>query len=509
MRQAKINDGWRRTQDLTNYNCQLRKIFINKIGGISNGFCLELNNGISVLCGKNGVGKSTILKSIYSYIKKSKLVSNRIDLSDVSISLIKNDISVENSDDVIVNYLEPSVECNNIISFLSNSDNISDFIEGIEPNGFLGNEKNIEIIGKIIGRVYSKIEVYEVEGALADDYTFPFIKVTLQDGIEYTCLDMGAGEYLCMYIFWFINWIDKNSILLVDEIENCISAYSQDSLMDYLAYVSSKKGIWILLSTHSETILNKVGIRNARLISNIRNSGMSVVSPKHESKYFTALGIKSRKKGVFIVEDKFSYMFLKCILNRAAADIAYDYHIVSFQDGESDIEKVVKHFNPHKRINFNLLAVFDADMHEKLERISRKTIPVVSLPSKDSLNPEQEIWNVLSNKIDELASLLGSKRDDLLQYYDQCAALNHHDRFMQLSEYLNISEEVLFNNVFNIWYCENEFLVKEFIFCIFNYSYNLTIDEINLLASELKLEIERIQLNKNILFDGRGLKFLE
>lgn len=46
-----------------------------------------------------------------------------------------------------------------------------------------------------------KIDIYEVEGALADDYTFPFIKVTLPDGTEYTCLDMGAGEYLCMYIF--------------------------------------------------------------------------------------------------------------------------------------------------------------------------------------------------------------------------------------------------------------------------------------------------------------------
>ncbi|TNS94441.1 hypothetical protein FIC06_27590, partial [Escherichia coli] len=134
--------------------------------------------------------------------------------------------------------------------------------------------------------------------ALADDYTFPFIKVTLPDGTEYTCLDMGAGEYLCMYIFWFVNWIDSNSILLIDEIENCISVYSQEYLMDYLAYISSKKSIWILLSTHSEYILNKVGIKNTRLISNISNVGINVVSPKHERKYFTALGIKPRKKGV-------------------------------------------------------------------------------------------------------------------------------------------------------------------------------------------------------------------
>lgn len=511
MRQAKFNDGWRRTQELSNYNCQLRQVLINDAKGVSDKFSLELNSGISVLCGKNGVGKSTILKSIYSCIKKNALINNRLDLSGVNISLMKSNSEVENIDNAVVNYLEPSVECNKIIRFLNDSDNINDFIEGIEPSGFLGKKENVGIIGNIIGRVYSKIEVYEVEGALADDYTFPFIKVTLPDGVEYSCIEMGAGEYLCMYIFWFINWIDKNSILLIDEIENCISVYSQEYLMDYLAHVSSRRGIWVLLSSHSETILSKVGIRNARLISNISNVGISVVSPKHERKYFTALGIKPRKKGVFIVEDKFSYMFLRGILNRAASDIAYDYHIVSFQDGESDIEKVVKHFNPHKKIDFNLLAVFDADMRDKIAKLIGKDIPVVSLPSIDGLNPEQELWNVLSKGIDKVALLLGSKSDDLLQYHEQCGSLDHHDRFMQLAEYLNVNEETLFNCIFSIWYSENIDLVHKFIFYVFKSGYDLTLEEMNLLAKEM--DIEGVQLNessnKKLLFDGKDLLFLE
>lgn len=511
MRQAKFNDGWRRTQELSNYNCQLRQVSINDAKGVSDKFCLELDNGISVLCGKNGVGKSTILKSIYSCIKKNGLVNNRLNLSDINISLKNNNHEVQDINNAVVNYLEPSVECNKIIRFLNDSDNINDFIEGIEPSGFLGKKENIAIIGNIIGRVYSKIEFYEVEGALDDDYTFPFIKVTLPDGVEYSCLEMGSGEYLCMYIFWFINWIEKNSILLIDEIENCISVYSQEYLMDYLVHVSSQRGIWILLSSHSETILSKVGIKNARLISNVSNVGISVVSPKHERKYFTALGIKPRKKGIFIVEDKFSYMFLKGMLNRAASDIAYDYHIVSFQDGESDIEKVVKHFNPHKKINFDLLAVFDADMRDKISKLIGKQIPVVSLPSIDGLNPEQELWNVLSKGVDNVALLLGTKPDDLLQYYEQCGSLDHHDRFMQLANYLNVSEETLFNYIFSIWYSENKNLVNKFIFCIFNSCYHLTREEIDLLAKEMELEGIPLDenLNKKMLFDGKDLLFLE
>ncbi|MEA4783798.1 hypothetical protein VBQ45_25880, partial [Klebsiella pneumoniae] len=155
MRQAKFNDGWRRTQELSNYNCQLRQVSINDAKGVSDKFCLELDNGISVLCGKNGVGKSTILKSIYSCIKKNGLVNNRLNLSDINISLKNNNHEVQDINNAVVNYLEPSVECNKIIRFLNDSDNINDFIEGIEPSGFLGKKENIAIIGNIIGRVYS------------------------------------------------------------------------------------------------------------------------------------------------------------------------------------------------------------------------------------------------------------------------------------------------------------------------------------------------------------------
>ncbi|HBM8358547.1 TPA: AAA family ATPase, partial [Escherichia coli] len=466
MRFAKFNDGWRRTQDLSHYNCQLRRVSISNIKGVADDFCLELNNGISVICGKNGVGKSTILRTIHSYFKKNDLYRTRLNEASINVSLMKGGAVIENIEDIQVYYLEPSVECNKVITYLNSSENIEDFIEGIEPNGFLGKNENINIIGNIIGRAYKKIDIYEVEGALADDYTFPFIKVTLPDGTEYTCLDMGAGEYLCMYIFWFVNWIDSNSILLIDEIENCISVYSQEYLMDYLAYISSKKSIWILLSTHSEYILNKVGIKNTRLISNISNVGINVVSPKHERKYFTALGIKPRKKGVFIVEDKFSHLFLKCLLNRSASDIAYDYHIVSFKDGESDIEKVVKHFNPHKNFGFSFFAVFDADMREKINNLVGKVIPVISLPSIDGLNPEEEIWRVFSNNISHVAQKLGVESDDLLQYYEQCSSLDHHDRFMNLATYLNINEETLFNGVFPVWFDNNLELVNKFIFSI-------------------------------------------
>lgn len=262
MRLAKTNDGWRRTKDLSNYPCQLRTVNIKGAKGLSDRFSLELHSGISAICGKNGVGKSTILKSIFFYIKQVDNFKTRFNNANVEMSIQKTN----NNNPTVVNYIEPSTECNRIISFLRNSDNIEDLIEGVDPNGALSKKENINILGNIIGKVYKDVYIYEVEGALDDDYTFPYIIVALPDGTTYSCLDMGAGEYLCMYIFWYLNWVEKSSILLVDEIENCISVYSQEYLMDYIALMSSSKGIWILLSSHSESILNKVGMVNTKLI---------------------------------------------------------------------------------------------------------------------------------------------------------------------------------------------------------------------------------------------------
>ncbi|HEK1721207.1 MULTISPECIES: ABC transporter ATP-binding protein [Morganellaceae] len=511
MRLASINDGWRQILNLSNYDSQLRLISIENSNqlGVSDKFCLELNSGISAICGKNGVGKSSILKLIYYHVNPTSEVKVRLSID--SLKLLIYDKNNNEKNNAIVNFIEPSVECNKIIGFLKSSNNIEDFIEGIEPHGVLGCDKNIKELGGIIGKRYNKIEFYEVEGVLEPDYTFPFIKVELPNGIEYTCLDMGAGEYLCMYIFWYVNWIDKNSILLIDEIENCISVYSQEYLMDYLAHASVKRGIWILLSSHSEAVLKKIGIKNTRLISCINQNGIDVVAPKHERKYFTALGIKPRKKGVIIAEDKFSCLFIKNILNKDHSDFLYDYHIVSFFDGESNIEKIVQNFKPHEKIEFGFLAVFDADMRKKIEKLVGKIIPVISLPSVNEFNPEDEIWRVIEDNIQSISNKLNVDPEDFYQQYDICNTIDHHDRFMNLARSLNKSEESLFECIFSFWRDANTRLMNKFILSFVNNVNKLTPEDALQLCNDLDITDENISIenfkNKEMFFDGFELCF--
>lgn len=127
-------------------------------------------------------------------------------------------------------------------------------------------------------------------------------------------------------------------------------------------------------------------------------------------------------------------------------------------------------------------------MREKINNLVGKVIPVISLPSIDGLNPEEEIWRVFSNNISHVAQKLGVESDDLLQYYEQCSSLDHHDRFMNLATYLNINEETLFNGVFPVWFDNNLELVNKFIFSIIVNISELNQQDIETLASSMGLE---------------------
>ncbi|MCS5945799.1 hypothetical protein LNP25_11185 [Klebsiella variicola subsp. variicola] len=80
---------------------------------------------------------------------------------------------------------------------------------------------------------------------------------------------------------------------------------------------------------------------------------------------------------------------------------------------------------------------------------------------------------------------------------------------MNLAVYLNISEEVLFNNMFSVWHLENEELVNKFIFSILIANNPFNPEEIRVLAEEMKLKNfqfdDQSLHQKTILFDGKEL----
>ncbi|WDE13490.1 ATP-dependent nuclease [Thalassomonas haliotis] len=522
MRDRKVQDAWRGINKLENYPLRLKRVTINNSLKLCTDFQLELNAGITAVCGKNGVGKSTILRDIFNTIVQddSELV---IDIYAEKLQKKSQIVEAVNKPELKnkINYIEPSIECAKILEYLKTTTNIDELLDGVDPNGIFKNEKNRNDISQIIGKHYKNIELYEIEGALGSDHTFPFIQVELNDGTRYSCLDMGMGEFLCIYICWYFNWIEQGSIVLIEEIENFISAYSQITLINYLALQSQKRGLWTLLTSHSEHILSCIGTNNIRIVYKNVKQESQIVTPKHASKYLESLGIKFNKKGAILVEDGFASFFCSYLINKFSHELLKELDVIFLSDGESNVEKIAKHFKPKKPASYELVAVFDADMSAKVLGANQGAVRVAALPSKSKHNPETELWHVASSQVTEIASKLDIDDESrVLEAINNFGSLDYHDRFTKIAENLHKSWETYLNAIASVWLNvrENYLLAIQFILSlkyrgqivdkgmIGDFYKSKTGDNLDDLYPSLRKSETQ---NFYVVFDGTKLNFIE
>ncbi|ENJ2051066.1 MULTISPECIES: ATP-dependent nuclease [Vibrio] len=468
MRDAAIRDGWRRLHQDGNYSLKLTSVGLKNVIGFHDKFSIELNSGLTAICGKNGVGKSSLLKFIYESLSNDVKHPKIKNDSELSLSVVKNNIPVTKPilDSNELYYIDPSFECSRIIYFIANTVNFEEFLEGVESNGFLNKPKTISSVSSCIGKPYKKIEIYEIENALAEEYTFPYFRIELCDGTKYDSLSMGMGEHLCMFLLWYIDWIESNSILLLEELENYLAAYSQKKILDYLVYRLSEKRVWTILTTHSEHILSMVGLSNTRIL--YRNGTYSLsVKPESSNKYLKALGLMSNKQGVYFVEDYFASIKLKAIVNYFSPELLDIRDIVGLRC-DSNMEKLIKHFEPSNKPFFDLMAVFDADQSSKISKLTGKAVGAICLPSKSSRSPEEELWNTLNEYSTEISRLLNVNVERMSEAIEMYELEDHHERYHRIAASINVTLEQLTGSILKQWLEEeqNLNLAKKFMIAL-------------------------------------------
>lgn len=462
MRYAKSIDAWRAVKNDKNYKTRVSKLIINDINRYTPGFTLHFTQCFNVICGRNGVGKTDLLRKIYS-------ISNGDNsLGEVFVSSQNKNGSVDfrNISGEMVYYVEPSIECAKIINYLKSTTNIDELIEGVDESYHFADTKVLNILKQIVGKQYKKIQLYEIESAIDDNRTFPFIKVETESGVSYTCLEMGMGELLCFYVVWFFLWVDKESIILIEELENFLSARSQNELINYLAETSSKRGLWTILTSHSEYILNKFDKESLFLISQCRQGKTKAVSYSSEKQFKEALGIYFEEKGAVFFEDKFAMDFARSVFTNLHSPYLHSIGIFYVKNGESALEKIASHFQPVGNYNHVISCVFDADQSSKVIAANSHHVSVLALPSSSCSNPEEELWSIVRHNYDGLASRLNLDQDSLLEAIHNYGSADHHDRFTYIATSIGKHYDTLLDATVQTWLHEagNLMLARYFIF---------------------------------------------
>ena len=320
-------------------------------------------------------------------------------------------------------------------SFLRRTTNFSEVLESLDPK--VASKSELDELSYIVGKNYENLETYEIEDFSLEqdsgeehspeDYssriTFPYFKV-ISDGVSYSSETMGLGELSIFILFWTLNRISENSILLIEEPETYISPSAQKKFMDFMAKMSDIKHIWVILTTHSPSVVENIHLDKINLLTR-NDAGVTVIDTPSRFQLDEVLDNSHSYGGILLVEDIVAQIFLASLLSRLASDIHKGFEILIAED-EGALSKLKNSF-PGKSAWFKIAAVYDGDQREKQ---NDGNIPHGFLPG--TLPPEELLRTAAINNLQRLSSTLNRSVDDLRVVLNVLQGRDCHDWLEEL-----------------------------------------------------------------------------
>ncbi|WP_233977251.1 ATP-dependent nuclease [Pectobacterium versatile] len=473
---AKIKDCWRHVSTRKGFRNKIKRIVIKNLE-LYEDTNIDINSALVSICGRNGIGKTSLLKLLYKLISKE---NNNIGMFESSsIGGVEVDIEINGVNQIFVDSQDKYLETVEYFDSSSLALKIIDEIKSSpEKNGWFNTsssyfykDEDLFFIRKITGKKYEEVEVNEVEGII-DDIVFPYFKVKEKGTSEhYSSEKMGQGEHKLLISIWKLISVENNSIIFIEEPESFICPVSQTAYMDFLAYIIDTKKIHVVMATHSEHILRSQGF-NSVLVLDKKSKKYSLSKCSDNYEYFNTLGLLPEKENIFLVEDDFAKLVLEYIFKENDIYLFATSYIHSL-GGESNIKKIIEHYREHAGLN--IVAVFDADqIHD--DRIYSGSINKVFLPSTDRLSPEEEIILCIKEDITTYAGKLNLNADELHETIDSITC-DHHDFFTTLFSTLkNKPLSTLKGEAIQIWVEKNIYDINKFIFCLRNINHKIKMD---------------------------------
>jgi hypothetical protein len=402
---------------------------------------VDLNFPLTVICGRNGAGKSSLLallalsaktplewpvhwgnarprtkpgaRMIYSFNDFFPSASNGGALDGLSLRWVhawrgvdvevvkkltgstwrvvqdaarNNDVSrgmVREIDFVPIDRVVPATDFNTLRNAFGKN------IQRHQPMLDL-DEHSLAALGYILGREYRAVTLDGTRGL-----SLPRCEV----GSRYNGFNMGSGELSVISILARVQTLPKGGLLLIEEVELGLHAEAQIRLVEVLLRACRVKRLQIVCTTHSETVIDRVP-RQARIL--IRRAGMTREALGGVSTRFAIHEMTGDAQPELIVytEDKFASMMVAESITRS------DRVRVSFRDVGSN-SALARQAVAHLRVGLGVRAValFDGDCTRQEiegwingERAERQELdPEWDVLPGDGVNPEAWVLNQLQS----------------------------------------------------------------------------------------------------------------
>ncbi|MEZ5519877.1 MAG: ATP-binding protein [Dokdonella sp.] len=297
--------------------------------------------------------------------------------------------------------------------------------ENIEP-------LSADSIGKlsyIMGRPYNRAETHFIRGLALANVTC---------GATYSGFDMGGGESSVIVLLSRLQAIPVGGLVVVEEIELGLHAEAQVRLMEVLLEFCLNRRLQIICTTHSEVVIDAVP-RQARIL--LRTSGQDHEALNSVSTRFAVHEMIGQAQPELIVyaEDKFACMLVEEAL------VAPHRSRIAVRDVGSNVT-LARQAIAHLKFDTvcSSLSMFDGDCTEieirrwlREERAERPINPDWLILPADGLAPEAWIIRELAIPAyrDALATALNCAPGEAEEHVRAMAVQqDHHDCGFALSQ---------------------------------------------------------------------------
>ncbi|WP_237275843.1 ATP-dependent nuclease [Tenacibaculum ovolyticum] len=407
------------------------------------------NHPLTVLVGKNGSGKSTILKLIKSLSKDSspdeyffqtewdkstsyndcfRFQYKEEEIEQVNFKnfgwVYKNQKTSLVTNKQIKEYLEKPIdrsnkniidiefkkhigafEKNTFFDVKSQKETLQKKVEyakkvtkkvqqSINTKGNIGNkskshivsEKNLEFINTILGKEYNQIQIIEHKFFSGSWGT----SVIFSSNEQYSEANAGSGEFIITNVISRLETAKTGSIVLLDEPELSLHPGAQKRFFQYLLNLIIRNKIQLIISTHSTNFVEKIPSTCIKNLSQ-RNNCIEIESNINYLNAFENIEVEPNIPKIF-VEDSLAKEIVLRIAKKERKKLQFDVELYS--GGASNIKKnlirILSKINEKK--SFILL---DGDMFKK-DAIRLNEIPE---ECKTLEFLEKEIYDLTNIKI--------------------------------------------------------------------------------------------------------------
>ncbi|BAY75624.1 hypothetical protein NIES25_20710 [Nostoc linckia NIES-25] len=272
-------------------------------------------------------------------------------------------------------------------------------------------------LSHILGREYTKARF-----ATSDVDQKREVGLLTRDFGEISQFHQGAGEDTTLDLMRSLQAIPDTSLLIIDEVEASLHPRAQRRLIRFLLWLSRRKHIQIVLSTHSPYILEELP-QEARIMLLPGPSGTNIVYGATPEFALSRLDENRHPELYIFVEDRDSEIFLREILasNSDSAELLTRLEIVPV--GPSNVVQIMGNLAKNNKLPYKSIAVLDGDV------VSNGSC--ITLPGTEA--PERVVFQELKEKgWPDLPARFGIGAGTLLTYLDDSMLEPDHHRWTSM-----------------------------------------------------------------------------